>query len=99
MARCAEMGTIAGDIQRCGAKARALEGGTADVARMLERAAARRLGAHYLMRYALLVAYRGWLAGWLAARREGHEGDVAPFHEWFDERKELRHLLDALQLE
>ena len=56
------------------------------------RAAARRLGQRYLMRYVLLICFSGYLG---SARIDADESIEARsgFKEWFDERKELSYLL------
>ena len=105
--RCKEIGTIVNDIRLCGFKARSLQpsvdvlgnSGEFDVSKMLERAAARRLGAHYLMRYFLLIAFRGFLDHWLHLVQKQPQAEMPRFHDWFGNRKELYHLLDTLQLE
>jgi hypothetical protein len=58
------------------------------------RAAAKRLGKRYLMRYILLICFRGYLWEWLRGESAVVAGrDVSRFKEWFDHRKELSHLL------
>lgn len=57
-----------------------------------ELSTAKRLGAHYLMRYLLLIAFRAFLQQWLQARTGGGQ-EAAAFSTWFKERKELGHLL------
>jgi hypothetical protein len=57
------------------------------------RASARRLGQRYLMRYVLLICFREYLQGWLAGEGRGGTREGSRFREWFDERKELLHLL------
>ena len=60
------------------------------------RAAARRLGRRYLMRYVLLICFRGYLRDWMRSEsnRVGPEPLPSRFKEWLDNRKELSHLLE-----
>lgn len=62
-----------------------------------ELSVARRLGAHYLMRYFLLIAFRAFFQQWLQARAGG-TAEVPTFGVWFKERKELSHLLRSCQV-
>lgn len=106
MQLCKEIGTLADDYRACEAKAQALQPANeraTDVDYMLQRSAARRLGAHYLMRYSLLIVFRSYYHTWLTWKAKGDaasQGRRLPaFHTWFDERKELHHLLTTLQLD
>eukprot|EP00892_Ulva_mutabilis_P004224 jgi/Ulvmu1/2173/UM013_0017.1 len=86
-------------IAACKAKVEAIHAQrTADAVgrfrKQLELSTAKRLGAHYLMRYLLLIAFRAFFQEWLLARTGG--GGLLPdvqFSSWFKERKELGHLL------
>lgn len=60
--------------------------------RLQELSAAKRLGAHYLMRYFLLIAFRAFLQTWLDDRASGGATDVT-FSDWFEKRAEMGHLL------
>ena len=60
--------------------------------RLQELSAAKRLGAHYLMRYFLLIAFRTFLLTWLENHAAGKAGEMT-FSAWFERRQELGHLL------
>lgn len=88
-------------IAACTAKAAAIQAQrTADAAgtfrKQQELSTARRLGAHYLMRYFLLIAFRAYFQHWLQQRGEG--GAAVTFSAWFKGRKELGHLLRSCQV-
>lgn len=53
---------------------------------------AKRLGAHYLMRYFLLIAFRAFLQTWLDDNASGRTGD-GTFSSWFERHAEMDHLL------
>jgi hypothetical protein len=57
-----------------------------------ELSAAKRLGAHYLMRYFLLIAFRAFLQDWFDDRASGR-GDEMTFSSWFEQKEELGHML------
>jgi hypothetical protein len=57
-----------------------------------ELSSARRLGAHYLMRYFLLIAFRAFLQDWFDDQAAGKEEKT--FSSWFEKHKEMGHLLN-----
>ena len=62
-----------------------------------ELSTARRLGAHYLMRYFLLIAFRAFFQHWLQAQAGG-AAEAPTFGVWFKERNELGHLLRSCRV-
>lgn len=62
--------------------------------KLQELSAAKRLGAHYLMRYFLLIAFRTFLQTWLDDHASGEAKEVT-FSSWFERRQELGHLLNT----
>ncbi|KDD74204.1 hypothetical protein H632_c1491p0 [Helicosporidium sp. ATCC 50920] len=84
--RCANIGNLRADVEECRRRASEAGGDPQDVI------AARRLGLHYLQRYFYLIAYLGYLDCPVETRQP-------LFSQWMSERRELRYLLETLELE
>jgi hypothetical protein len=94
-------------VAACRAKLAALNraaaaAGTDAAGAQRARAAARRLGVHYLMRYFFLICYRAFRADKEAAARrrcgEAAAEGLGSFRAWFEGRKELSHLLHTCEM-
>lgn len=86
-------------ILACQAELHELSSADESITNSRARSSVKKLGKRYLMRYFLLIAFRGYLSHWQHCGSAIVAGkDVSDFKEWFDRRKELAHLLHTCSI-
>jgi hypothetical protein len=93
--RCSAIGNLREDIKACKHSAEAAPAQSEDPGSTAW--AARQLGVHYLKRYFLLIAFRCYLVQRQRAEQLGRP--IVDFTRWVDDRRELGHLLNHINLD